>query len=145
MNKKEIGIAFRDPVDPSIVFTTGVNGKEVMRIDKRGVTINPDYPLDEAAQYVINALDKHIKKVVAAPVLSAGPITPEMANWSEADKAELTSVIAQHMAPQPAQRKPLTDGEIDTIRLSTGYAAGLDRFINITRAIEAAHGIKENT
>jgi len=34
-----------------------------------------------------------------APVLSAGPITPEMANWSEADKAKLVSVITQHAAP----------------------------------------------
>jgi hypothetical protein len=31
----------------------------------------------------------------AAPVLSAGPITAEMANWSAEDKAELVAVIAK--------------------------------------------------
>ena len=42
-----------------------------------------------------------------APVLSAGPITPEMANWSDADKAKLTSALTQHMVPQPAQQEPV--------------------------------------
>ncbi len=41
----------------------------------------------------------------------------------------------------PPQRKPLTEEEIDGIRLATGYAAGLTRFIEIARAIERAHGI----
>jgi hypothetical protein len=39
-------------------------------------------------------------------------------------------------APQP--RKRLTIEEIDAIRLSVGYAAGLERFVSIVRAIEAA-------
>jgi hypothetical protein len=66
--------------------------------------------------------------------------------YGDVTKEQLDRYMATgDINPQPAQRKPLTDGEIDTIRLSTGYAAGLDRFINITRAIEAAHGIKENT
>lgn len=33
-----------------------------------------------------------------SPVLSAGPITPEMAKWGEVEKAELVSVIAKHPA-----------------------------------------------
>ena len=37
----------------------------------------------------------------------------------------------------------LTDEEIDALRLATGYAAGLERFTVIARAIEAK--LKENT
>jgi hypothetical protein len=41
----------------------------------------------------------------------------------------------------PPQRKPLTDEEIDQICGDVGYG-----YINVARAIEAAHGIKgENT
>ena len=56
---------------------------------------------------------------------------------------ELAIELEQFINTTPPQRKPLTDEQIDTIRLSIGYAAGLDRFIIITRSIEAAHGIKE--
>ena len=50
-------------VEPNITFLTNAS-KEVMRIDNNGVTINPEIPLDEAAQHVINALDEHIKHLV---------------------------------------------------------------------------------
>ena len=50
-------------IEPNITFLTNAS-KEVMRIDKNGVTINPEIPLDEAAQHVINALDEHIKHLV---------------------------------------------------------------------------------
>jgi hypothetical protein len=49
-----------------------------------------------------------IKQARSAPVLSAGPITPEMANWSEADKAKLVSVITQHAAPA---QEPVKTGD----------------------------------
>lgn len=50
-------------IEPNITFLTNAS-KEVMRIDNNGVTINPEIPLDEAAQHVINALDAHIKHLV---------------------------------------------------------------------------------
>ena len=50
-------------VEPNITFLTNAS-KEVMRIDNNGVTINPEIPLDEAAQHVINALDAHIQHLV---------------------------------------------------------------------------------
>jgi len=53
--------------------------------------------------YVEELVD--INQALAEPILSAGPITPEMANWSEADKAKLVSVITQHAAPV---QEPLT-------------------------------------
>lgn len=47
-----------------------------------------------------------------------------------------------YTAPQPQrERQPLTDEQIDTLRLATGYAAGILRFTALARAIEAAHGI----
>ena len=50
---------------------------------------------------------------------------------------------ACHTSP-PAQRKPLTDAEIEQVfKEHAGY--GGDDFISFARAIEAAHGIKENT
>ena len=52
-------------IEPNITFLTNAS-KEVMRIDKNGVTINPEMPLDEAAQHVINALDAHIQHLVCS-------------------------------------------------------------------------------
>ena len=45
----------------------------------------------------------------------------------------------QWVAPQPAQRKPLTDEEIENIAAQTLFP------IDFARTIEAAHGIKENS
>jgi len=44
----------------------------------------------------------------------------------------------------PPQRKPLTDEEIETYRYMIDWTAHWS-YINFARAIEAAHGIKENT
>jgi hypothetical protein len=52
-------------LEPNITFLTN-SSKEVMRIGKNGVRVNPDFPMDEAAQYVINALDEHIKGLIHA-------------------------------------------------------------------------------
>jgi len=51
--------------EPNIIFLGGAS-KEAMRIDKNGVTVNPDLPIDEAAQYVISALNEHINMLVLA-------------------------------------------------------------------------------
>jgi hypothetical protein len=56
-------IGFCGAVEPNITFLENA-GKEVMRIDKNGVTINVEIPFDEAAQHVINALDAHIQHIV---------------------------------------------------------------------------------
>jgi len=44
----------------------------------------------------------------------------------------------------PPQRKPLSDEEIETYRHMLDWTAEWS-YINFARAIEAAHGIKENT
>ena len=62
-NKFTLGI--QGAIEPNITFLTN-SSKEAMRIDKNGVWVNPDFPMDEAAQYVINALDEHIKGLIYA-------------------------------------------------------------------------------
>ena len=50
----------------------------------------------------------------------------------------------QELVSTPPQRKPLTDEEILTYRHMIDWTAEWS-YINFARAIEAAHGIKENT
>ncbi len=58
---------------------------------------------------------------------------------------DLKGMLERQAATLPAaQRKPLTDEEIEKIYYRfAGY--GGDDFLGVARAIEAAHGIKENT
>ena len=51
-------------VEPSITFHPGDPMKEVMRIDRDGVRVNPEYSVDEATQHVLNALTRHIQHTV---------------------------------------------------------------------------------
>lgn len=51
-------------VEPSITFHPGGPMKEVMRIDRHGVRVNPEYSVDEATQHVLNALTAHIQHTV---------------------------------------------------------------------------------
>lgn len=51
-------------VEPSITFHPGDPMKEVMRIDRHGVRVNPEYSVDEATQHVLNALTAHIQHTV---------------------------------------------------------------------------------
>jgi hypothetical protein len=58
--------------------------------------------------------------------------------------AKLFGTLPVYDTPPAAQRKPLTDGEIEKLyKRSAGY--GGDDFHSFTRSIEAAHGIKEGT
>ena len=54
--------------------------------------------------------------------------------WPDCDRKPITA---------PPQRKPLTDEEIEQINASLNGKRDLSRIF--ARAIEAAHGIKENT
>jgi hypothetical protein len=65
-------------VEPNITFLENA-GKEVMRIDKNGVTISPEIPLDEAAQHVINALDAHIQHLVRSEREACAKVCDRMA------------------------------------------------------------------
>lgn len=52
------------PIEPNITFHPGDATKEVMRIDRHGVKVNPEYTVDEATQHVLNALTAHIQHTV---------------------------------------------------------------------------------
>jgi len=51
--------------------------------------------------------DRLEAELKAVPVLSAGPITSEMANWSAEDKAELVAAIAKHTVPMQGMLEPI--------------------------------------
>ena len=54
--------------------------------------------------------------------------------------------VAYYTTPPAAQRKPLTDEAIQKVwDVVSGAVPGWSRHIAYARAIEAAHGIKENT
>ena len=56
--------------------------------------------------------------------------------------AQATRALREALAEQPAQRKPLTDEQIGDLK--GGYQSGrIGSFVELIRAIEAAHGIKE--
>jgi len=55
-------------IDPNITFYAGDPFKEVMRIDKNGVKVNPEYTVDEATQQVLNALSSHIQYQIKTAV-----------------------------------------------------------------------------
>ena len=55
----------------------------------------------------------------------------------------VTVISKQPLYTAPPQRKPLTDEEIKELWVE--YRAALPRYLCFARAVEAAHGIKENT
>ena len=75
-NKFTLGI--QGTVEPNITFLTN-SSKEAMRIDKNGVKVNPEFPMDEAAQYVIKALDEHIKGLIHAEREACAKVAEDMA------------------------------------------------------------------
>jgi len=63
-------------------------------------------------------------------------------------EANAFQIVIKNLKAQLAQRKPLTDEEIDKLlgpfpRYADEWS--MTDFIRFARAIEAAHGIKENT
>ena len=52
----------------TIQFHAGITSIEVIRLSSDGVWVNPDIKPDEAAQVVLNALDKKIKVLVKRAV-----------------------------------------------------------------------------
>ena len=63
--KNNTTLAEQTGEESSILFSLN-DGKEVMRIDKNGVTANPEIRVDEAGAHVISALDVYIKNLIKA-------------------------------------------------------------------------------
>lgn len=55
-------------VPNNIVFTRDHSRTEVMRITKDGIFVNPDIPVDEIGQAVLNAIDSQVKIMVQRAV-----------------------------------------------------------------------------
>jgi hypothetical protein len=67
-------------------------------------------------------------------------------NGTQADCAPPSWLVeAVRDATTPPQRKPLTDEQITTISNKGAEGGAEDSIYRFVRAIEAAHGIKENT
>lgn len=61
----ETDLEFVGDFNPNYI-TFNNNTREVMRISPNGVTVPDGVPVDEAAAIVIQALDKHIRQMVAS-------------------------------------------------------------------------------
>jgi hypothetical protein len=86
-------IRIRGAIEPNINFLAGAS-VEVMRIDKNGVTVNPEMALDEVAQYVINALDAHIKRLIQAEREACAKVADK---WVEGPERNYSELIADEI------------------------------------------------
>ncbi len=64
------GYKLADPKPNNIIFynTLGGDQVEIMRISEKGITANPDVPVDEAADAIIRALNGHIEAMIEKAV-----------------------------------------------------------------------------
>jgi hypothetical protein len=54
----------------TIQFHSGTPATEVLRLSKDGIWANPDFPADDAAKLVLEAIDDNIKILVQQAVLA---------------------------------------------------------------------------
>jgi hypothetical protein len=110
--------------------------------------------LEEIADEVFSAYDNELGDAILA--LRAALAEPEQEpvawRWKERINSDFDSWVITSSEPPPyavekqplytapPQRKPLTDEQISRI-----WGSYLSRGLEFARAIEAAHGIKENT
>jgi len=76
-------LGVQDPRPNNIVFYNTVDQQhvEIMRIDAKGVTVNPAMPVDDAAAGVIKALDGYVKALAQKEYergVLAGKAQPEL-------------------------------------------------------------------
>lgn len=64
------GYKLADTRPNNIIFynTLGGDQVEIMRISEKGITANPDVPVDEAADAIIRALNGHIGAMIEKAV-----------------------------------------------------------------------------
>jgi hypothetical protein len=94
-----------------------------------------------AEMYLTEALAKQEQGEPVAIVCNKGPKFHHVAILTDSGK-QLEDGAKLYTTPQ--QRKPLTDEQIDKAWRSVDYTVPWEQHrIDIARAIEAAHGIKE--
>jgi len=99
-----------------------------------------------AAPEIITALRERLAQLEQEPVGKFAKFTDNI--WREVTDG--SAGVSLYTTPPAAQRKPLTDEQIDAIGAKIFNADFLDveeihANRDIARAIEAAHGIKEST
>ncbi len=121
---------------------------------------NPNHPATMAAREYYGAAQP--QEPVARIEITRCKFTGELESWTFAERPRNAPAGAYYVytSPQPAQRKPLTDGipspdELEALSdgnsgmiFNEGFPTKLDRLACWLReyaAIEAAHGIKKNT
>ena len=67
----------------TISFHSGLptGTKEIMRISKDGIWVNPDIPVDEVPKAVLDAMDSQIKYLVQKAVEAEREACAELAAW----------------------------------------------------------------
>lgn len=85
-------------IDPNITFYAGDPYKEVMRIDKNGVKVNPEYTVDEATQHVLNALTTHIQHTIQNAIASEREACAKVAwnyGWRRVDNDDVQAAAVE--------------------------------------------------
>ena len=101
----------------------------------------------EALRMALEALQKNVHELIAEnKLLKKALASPAQESDKYVMDIECTKCGAKQSGvltvnTTPPQRKPLTDEQIVDITMNKPF----DCFIGFARAIEAAHGIKENT
>ena len=99
----------------------------------------------------ITALDEALAQPQQEPVakieITRCKFTGELESWTFAERPRNAPAGTYYVytTPQPAQRQPLTDEEVETVWRSVQASDFHDCVKPFARAIEAKHGIKEST
>ena len=89
-------IGTQPPPQNNIVFYTGHDAKELMRITADRITVNPEMSVDEAAKLVIAALESHIQHIVRNAVATEREACAKvcLTEWTTLGQMEAGDVFA---------------------------------------------------
>ena len=110
-------------VEPSITFHPGDPMKEVMRIDRHGVRVNPEYSVDEATQHVLNALTAHIQHTVSHAVEAERRAMMQLFTDPENQPTQHGTVTVEYMQREIAAK---LDAVADKVKTDFSAAFGAD-------------------
>lgn len=101
-------------VEPSITFHQGDPMKEVMRIDRHGVRVNPEYSVDEATQHVLNALTAHIQHTVSHAVEAERRAMMQLFTDPENQPTQHGTVTVEYMQREIAAKLDAVAAKVKT-------------------------------
>ena len=77
-----------------IIFSSGINATEVLRLSKDGIWANPDIPADDAAKFVLNAIGYNIKVLVEKAVSAEREACAKVCDRHSTCKNDTADVIS---------------------------------------------------